>query len=326
MIALLFNDIFALPSNDTPAIFLAVSNAVAVPALPEIFVTPVMYPAPFVIALLLSSVIAVINYLLHDKITSLFEISKYSSGTIGVLGMIPMMKNKMPVSPLIIHKSPKSMITESFRAIRTNLQFISNSQVSKMIAISSTVSGEGKTFLAINLAGIIAFTGKKVVIIDLDMRKPKIHRGFNIKNTLGMSDILAGKNTFEECVNFIIADSERAFDLLDGREMESGRANPTAALALKARILLYAASDLHDYSTASANSSLLSGYSNPELIAYTSGDQQQRWIEARDAVKEALDYSSTGYKLDLTSPVSLEEGQQNYTDIFLARNGGEANW
>ncbi|AYN66276.1 RagB/SusD family nutrient uptake outer membrane protein [Euzebyella marina] len=137
------------------------------------------------------------------------------------------------------------------------------------------------------------------------------------------SDYDIPRNSFEECVNFIVADCERAFDLLDGREMESGRANPTVALALKARILLYAASDLHDYSTASANSSLLSGYSNPELIAYTSGDQQQRWIQARDAVKEALDYSTTGYKLDLTSPVSLEEGQQNYTDIYLASNGGE---
>ena len=70
-----------------------------------------------------------------------------------------------------------------------------------MIAISSTVSGEGKTFLAINLAGIIAFTGKKVVIIDLDMRKPKIHRGFGVKNKTGMSDILAGKNNFEDCIN-----------------------------------------------------------------------------------------------------------------------------
>ncbi|MFC4096016.1 RagB/SusD family nutrient uptake outer membrane protein [Euzebyella saccharophila] len=139
------------------------------------------------------------------------------------------------------------------------------------------------------------------------------------------SDYNIPRNTFEECVNFIVSDCERAFDLLDGREMESGRANPTVALALKARILLYAASDLHDYPTASANSTTLASYSNPELIAYTSGDQQQRWVLARDAVKEALDYSSTGYRLDLNAPVSLEEGVQNYSDIYLARNGGETD-
>ncbi len=81
----------------------------------------------------------------------------------------------MDVSQLIVDKSPKSMLTESFRAIRTNLQFINNDVKSKIIAVSSTISGEGKTFVAINLGGIIAFTGKKVVVIDLDMRKPKIH-------------------------------------------------------------------------------------------------------------------------------------------------------
>lgn len=139
------------------------------------------------------------------------------------------------------------------------------------------------------------------------------------------SDYNIPRNTFAECVDFIVADAEMAFSLLDGRGMDSGRANATAALALKARILLYAASDLHDYPTASANSEVLAGYSNPELIAYTSGDQQQRWVAARDAVKTALDYSSAGYKFGLTTPVSLEEGEQNYIDIFLSRNGGEAD-
>lgn len=139
------------------------------------------------------------------------------------------------------------------------------------------------------------------------------------------SDYSIPRNTFEECVNFIVADSERAFELLKDRDMESGRANATVALSLRARVLLYAASDLHDFATASANSSVLGGYSNPELIAYTSGDQQQRWIQARDAARAALDYSTAGYKLGLMAPVSLEEGKQNYLDISLARNGGESD-
>ena len=139
------------------------------------------------------------------------------------------------------------------------------------------------------------------------------------------SDYNIPRNSFEECVNFIVADTEKAFEMLDGRDMDSGRANATVALALKARVLLYAASDLHDFSTASANSALISGYSNPELIAYTSGDQQQRWTQARDAVKAALDYSTAGYKLGLTAPVPFEEAEQNYLDISLARNGGESD-
>ena len=88
----------------------------------------------------------------------------------------------MDVSQLVVDKSPKSMLTESFRAIRTNLQFINNDVNSKIIAVSSTISGEGKTFVAINLGGIIAFTGKKVVVIDLDMRKPKIHLALGTSN------------------------------------------------------------------------------------------------------------------------------------------------
>ncbi|SDL98724.1 RagB/SusD family nutrient uptake outer membrane protein [Kriegella aquimaris] len=139
------------------------------------------------------------------------------------------------------------------------------------------------------------------------------------------SDYSIPRNTYAECVDFIVADCEKAFQLLDGREMDGGRANGAAALALKARVLLYAASDLHDFPTASANSSLIAGYSNPELIAYTSGDQQQRWVQARDAVKAALDYSNAGYKMGLTAPVSFEEAEQNYADIFLARNGGESD-
>ena len=124
------------------------------------------------VSVFISIIIVLINYLLHDKITALHEINKYSKIEISTLGMIPFVKNKMDVSQLIVDKSPKSMLTESFRAIRTNLQFINSDEKSKIIAVSSTISGEGKTFVAINLGGIIAFTGKKIVI-DLDIESLK---------------------------------------------------------------------------------------------------------------------------------------------------------
>ena len=141
---------------------------------------------------------------------------------------------------------------------------------------------------------------------------------------LGEDSYATPRNTFEECVNFIVADCDQAAALLDGKELADGRASADAALALKARILLYAASDLHDIPTASAKSSTISGYSNPEILGYTSGDRTTRWQAARDAAKVVLDRTS-GYMTDLTAPVSPEEGEQNYEDISLANNGGEAD-
>ena len=61
----------------------------------------------------------------------------------------------------------------------------------KVIAISSSISGEGKTFVALNLAGMIAVSGKTTVVLDLDLRKPKVHHGFAAENVAGMSNILS---------------------------------------------------------------------------------------------------------------------------------------
>lgn len=152
-------------------------------------------------ALLFSSGLIFVRYLFHDKIYTLSDITKYSSGNVALLGIIPKYPNNIPVSQLIVDKNPKALISEAFRTIRTNLGFINSSEGSKIISITSTISGEGKTFVAINIAGILAFTGKKVVIIDLDMRKPKIHKGFGVTNNIGMSTILTGTTEIEECFN-----------------------------------------------------------------------------------------------------------------------------
>ncbi|WP_339815154.1 RagB/SusD family nutrient uptake outer membrane protein [uncultured Imperialibacter sp.] len=124
------------------------------------------------------------------------------------------------------------------------------------------------------------------------------------------------RSSFAECVDFIISDLDQAATLLDGKPITPGRTSKIAAMALKARVLIYAASDLHDIPTASASVSGLT-----DLHGYTSGDQTARWTAARAAAKAVMDAGS-GYKLDLTVPVSPEEGKANY--VALSYGGGSA--
>jgi hypothetical protein len=123
------------------------------------------------------------------------------------------------------------------------------------------------------------------------------------------------RNTYEECVNFIVNDCDEAYRFLNGKNMDKGRATALAALAVKSRVLLYAASDQHDGPKLKAKVPTISDDMLP-ILAYTSGSQTERYRLAQSAAKAVLD-ASTGYKLDLTAPVSAEEGQNNYKSIAM---------
>lgn len=159
---------------------------------------PLIVSASLMIGFVISFILIIVRYLLYNEINALDEVGQYTDAAL--LGIVPKYKREIPVSQLLVDKNPKSVISEAFRSIRTNLQFISNEEGAKTIAVTSTISGEGKTFNAINLAGVIAFSGKKVVILDFDMRKPKIHLGFNVENNHGVSTLLIGKDTPENCI------------------------------------------------------------------------------------------------------------------------------
>lgn len=133
-------------------------------------------------------------------------------------------------------------------------------------------------------------------------------------------DYSVTRNTWEECISFILKDCDTAITLLKGKTMPTGRASELSAMALKSRILLYAASDLHDVPTAKSKSTLISSFSNPELLGYVSGDRTARWQAARDAAKAVVNANLLGYKLNLTTPVSAADGKKNY--MSLAMGGG----
>ena len=114
---------------------------------------------------------------------------------LGVIGKSTMDNN------LVVHNSPKSAIAESFRAIRSSLQYMykrKGKEGTKIIMVTSSVSGEGKTFCSINLATVFALSGKKTVLVGLDLRKPKIFGDFNLNNDIGVTNYLIGHKTLEE--------------------------------------------------------------------------------------------------------------------------------
>ena len=150
--------------------------------------------------LVICLLIVALKYLLYNTISNEKDLAKITSASI--LGIIPAYtREKMPVSRLVIDKNPKAAISEALRAIRTNMDFVmSSKKKKKIISVTSTISGEGKTFVALNLSGIIAFSHVRVIILDLDMRKPKLHMAFETPNDTGISTILIGKHRWEDCV------------------------------------------------------------------------------------------------------------------------------
>ena len=150
---------------------------------------------------LISLVLVLISYLLDSSLSSLKEIE--SGLSLPVLGGIPeYKKERMDISRLIVDQNPKSQISEALRSIRTSLDFMVTTRgKKKTISITSTISGEGKTFVAVNLAGILSQSGLKVVLLDLDMRKPKVHLSFGVSNEKGMSTLLIGKHSISECIH-----------------------------------------------------------------------------------------------------------------------------
>ena len=113
-------------------------------------------------------------------------------GVINVLGGIVFDPN-VDSNPLIVHTSPKSTRAEAFRQLRTNIQFIEAAEVKKSIVVTSSIPSEGKSSTIANLAIAMADTGAKVLLVDCDFRKPKMHKYFTIEGAVGLTNLLVGQ-------------------------------------------------------------------------------------------------------------------------------------
>ena len=101
----------------------------------------------------------------------------------------------------IVEKEPKSIAAESYRTLRTNIQYSSFDKEYRVIVVTSSEPGEGKSTTSGNLALSLAQDNKKVILIDCDLRKPSIHKKFKISNLSGLSDVMVGKEELSKVVH-----------------------------------------------------------------------------------------------------------------------------
>lgn len=102
--------------------------------------------------------------------------------------------------PLLVINNPKSPVSESFRSIRTNVEFITQSKLPCTVLVTGDTQSIGKTFNSINIASIYALYGKKTVLLGFDLRKPKLFQEFGINNNIGLSSYLGNKEDFDSII------------------------------------------------------------------------------------------------------------------------------
>lgn len=153
----------------------------------------------YMIALVIGLAIPLVIILLFDYFNNkIIDKSDIENNTnVPILGTIG---HNHDESDLPVHQNPKSSIAESFRSIRTSIQYLLPEKERNIISISSAIVSEGKTFVAANLSIIIAMSGKKTLLVGLDMRKPKIHKDFNVNNDVGLSTYLIRETSYEDVI------------------------------------------------------------------------------------------------------------------------------
>jgi len=150
----------------------------------------------FMVGMILGISQALLRNLMNDKIQNKNDIERLT--TIPIYGILPILKQD--IIKLEVFKDPKSPFAESYRSLRTNLQFSRKENEANIVLVTSTIAGEGKSTTAANLGAIFQMADYRSIVINLDLRKPTLHHYFNVDNSSGMSTYLSGKNSIGEII------------------------------------------------------------------------------------------------------------------------------
>lgn len=153
------------------------------------------YMLALILGLLFPAIAIIIIDLLNNKIIDKKDIERVTK--LPILGFI---SHSGYGTEIPVTEKPGSTLAESFRSIRTSLKYITPGDQPTVIAVTSTVSGEGKTFVAMNMAAIISMLGRKTLLVGLDLRKPRIHKILGLENSEGMTTFLSSNCKYDDII------------------------------------------------------------------------------------------------------------------------------
>jgi capsular exopolysaccharide synthesis family protein len=149
--------------------------------------------AGFFVALALGVGLAFLRERLDDRLRGRGDLEdKAGVPVMAVIPTVPRWKKKEETR-LVAQEEPKSAVSEAYRTLRTSILFSSAQRGLKTIMVTSAVAGEGKTTTAANLAVVLADAKKRVILVSADLRKPRVHKFFGLKNDVGLANVLAGE-------------------------------------------------------------------------------------------------------------------------------------
>lgn len=150
-----------------------------------------------ILGLLLGLALAVVRDRFDNRVRSKDDVERVTD--LSILGAIPF-DGDAPKHPLIVQADPHSSRSEAFRSLRTNLQFVNAAQHPRVIVMTSSLAGEGKTTTTANLALTLAESGSKVVLIEGDLRHPRLLRHLGMEGAVGITDVLIQRAELKDVV------------------------------------------------------------------------------------------------------------------------------